>query len=155
MKFSLIFTGLVFLCSCASQTHSPDAGGLKTYVNDQIGMTMEYPASWSEQSVPTDNAPYRTERLFGSEGSIDVTWGSGLGGACGENGTEKPLEKLMIGDRSMDVCHTRENGGEAWRLISWTVSSETGVTVDATALAPAASNSPVILQILSTLKIGK
>ena len=149
LRFTFILPIALFLTACGSSS--------ATYTNDQAHFSFHYPSQWKIESIAQGvGQPYRQQIVSGSEGRIEVTWGNGLGGACGENGHEKELEKILIGSKEMDVCHTTDNSGvESWRLISWQATAETGATVDVYANAPSAENSPVMRQILSTFTFEK
>ena len=172
-----VFLGTILLSACSprptseqhndktppsSQTSLEETGAAadknmsnwKTYTNNQAHFSLRYPPRWMVTSMPDDN--YQTDHIYGAEGYVDVTWGDGLGGACGENGREKELETMTFNGEQFGVCHTYDtDGGESWSQISKKLGKGLGFTARAYAKPPTAEHRWVILDVLSTLTFGR
>ena len=133
-----------------SAVSSVNMSSWKTYTNAGAHVTFRYPAAWKGIVIKTNGAPYQQEQVSGAEGSVNITWGTGLGGACSENGQEKALESMTFNGQQYDVCHTT-TPGESWRLISKTI-GQTDISLDVYA-TPSAGSSQVLQSVLSTLVI--
>src|SRR6185312_1061644 len=54
----------------------------ETYTNEDVGVTFQYPSTWSEQDAPIATPDFGGVTFTGAEGNINVQWGSGFGGGC-------------------------------------------------------------------------
>lgn len=121
----------------------------KTYTSEKGYFSLEYPTSWT--SFLSSTEVNQTITFEGKEGNIMVTWGDGLGGACGQNGMEHPLEKFTIGKEVFDICHVVDGGSEWWRLIDKQIGN-VGIDINAEAKPPISTNRVILLKVLNSLK---
>ena len=119
----------------------------KTYMNAQVGFSIQDPSIWQEEDLPDEVAGTRHHIVLkGSEGGVELLWGTGFGGACPEG-----YQPIAVAKGTLPACHTqREDGTELWSLAGKPLEN-TGFggfayTNDATPESRA-----VVLQVVSTL----
>jgi len=159
-----IFTTLIFillLTACGTKNqHTPtvaekptQASSLgndstwKTYTNEQIGFSIQYPTNWQEQDLPDENDGQQHHiALQGIDGGVELIWGTGLGGACPEG-----YQQLNVAKGSLPACHAqREDGTESWSLAGQTL-GDIGFTAFVYTNNTTAESRAVVLQVVSTL----
>ncbi|HSM71247.1 MAG TPA: hypothetical protein VK851_06860 [Anaerolineales bacterium] len=119
----------------------------KNYTNEQVGFSIQYPSDWQEEDLPDENQGQMHHiALKGPEGGVELTWGTGLGGACPDGYQPMAVEK-----GNWPACHTqKEDGTELWSLAVQPVGgvgfSGLVYTNDTTA-----KSREVVLQVISTL----
>jgi hypothetical protein len=88
-------------------------GTWKIYTNAKVGFSIQYPSNWQEQDLPDEVAGQRHHiALQGSEGGVELIWGTGLGGACPDG-----YQPIAVAKGSLPACHTqRDDGTEVWSL---------------------------------------
>jgi hypothetical protein len=133
-----------------SATQAPSSevdASWKTYTNDEVGFSIQYPADWQEQDLPDENdGQMHGIALQGPEGGMELRWGTGFGGACPEG-----YQPIPVAKGSWPACHSqREDGTDLWSLDAQPVGDTlfTGFvyTNDTTA-----TSREVVLQVISTL----
>jgi hypothetical protein len=119
----------------------------KTYTNAQVGFSIQYPSNWQEEDLPDEVGGQRHHIVLkGSEGGVELLWGTGFGGACPEG-----YQPIAVAKGTLPACHTqREDGTELWSL--------TGEPLENTSFAgevytnnATAESRTVVLQVVSTL----
>jgi hypothetical protein len=121
----------------------------QTYTNKEGKFSIKYPSNW-ELSTSVKSTPLSMTFLIGTEGSIQIDYGTGFGGACPQG-----YEKMDLGGMQFSSCHSvDENGAENWVLDS-NINSPSGIGMFVTANKPYLSNENLVLKILSTFKITK
>ena len=58
-----------------------EANGWQTYADPQGGYSISYPPGWSPKVVSSAAPMYMTD-FAGPEGTVEIQWGEGFGGAC-------------------------------------------------------------------------
>ncbi len=120
----------------------------QTYTNAEAGYSLQVPTTWGEQTLPDqgDGAIHGTA-YTGPEGSVEVYWGVGFGGAC-TTGTEP----VQLAGGEVSACHTtKSDGTEDWSQIDHVVSSDISISVHAYTSDAQLSSHDLVLQVLSTL----
>ncbi len=126
-----------------------------TYVNTGDWLTFEskapfvfqYPTSWGLEAAASDGEKEGIH-LQGPEGDIYLNWGKGFGGAC----DEKMLTTVKLKNETLSACQEVKNEGkEAWWLISKQLSPEVSFDARADVKTPIEKNRAMILTILSTV----
>ena len=86
--------------------------------------------------------------LQGSEGGVQLKWGTGFGGACpGPEG----YQPIAVAKGTLPACHSqREDGTEVWSLTGKPLEN-TGFGGDAFTNNANAESRAVVLQVVSTL----
>jgi hypothetical protein len=126
----------------------PTMINLKTYTNDEIPFTMQYPEDWkvSEQTNPQTNKIYAV-RFENKVGSIYMVWGDGFGDPqCSSQPT------IHLKNEDIMACQYTLNGMDAYQ-IDKDISKDFSLVIRVTMNDPLGKDQ--IMQILSTLKIGK
>jgi len=120
----------------------------KTYTNVEVGFSIRYPASWQEESLPDENAGQMHHiALKGTEGEVELIWGTGLGGACPDG-----YQPVAVANGTLPACHTqRADGADQWSLESQTIGN-TGFTGNIFTNDTTASSREVVLKVISTLR---
>jgi hypothetical protein len=164
-KSSMFLIFVMVLASCSSfaqntQSPSPTPGvsttqapssevdtSWKTYTNPDIGFSIQYPANWQEQDLPDENEGQRHHiALQGSEGGIELVWGTGLGGACPEG-----YQPIAVAQGTWPACHAqRDDGTELWSLAGQPI-GDTNFTGFVYTNDTTAESREVVLRVLSTL----
>jgi len=92
---------------------TPAASWLQ-YVNDEAGFRIEYPAHWTQVTLPDqNNGLLKGVALRGPEGSIELYWGVGFGGACPDG-----YQPLTVAQGELRTCYVRNaDGTENWEQI--------------------------------------
>jgi hypothetical protein len=132
-----------------SATQAPSSGidpTWKTYTNEEVGFSIQYPANWQEGTIPHDNPDMHNIDLKGPEGEVELEWGTGFGGACPDG-----YQPIAVAKGTLPACHfQREDGTETWSLtgkpFANTSFSGFAQTNDTTA-----ESREVILKMISTL----
>jgi putative hemolysin/phosphoserine phosphatase len=132
----------------ASPVASPTAADWQTYTNAEVGFSIEMPSTWSQQTLPDQNAGAIHGQAFtGPEGGVEVYWGVGFGGAC-PGGTEP----VQLAQGELPACHaTNSDGTETWSQIGYQVSGGNSFSVRAYTSDSQPSSHDLVLQVLSTL----
>jgi putative hemolysin/phosphoserine phosphatase len=132
----------------ASPVASPTAADWQTYTNAEVGFSIEMPSTWSQQTLPDQNAGAIHGQAFtGPEGGVEVYWGVGFGGAC-PGGTEP----VQLAQGELPACHaTNSDGTETWSQIGYQVSGGNSFSVRAYTSDGQPSSHDLVLQVLSTL----
>ena len=133
----------------AAPVSNPTAVGpadWQIYTNP-AGFSIRYPASWSAEEAAQDaGAPYRTVSLKGPEGSVDLHWGTGFGGACPQGYTN-----LQVAEGQLQTCYSKNaDGSEVWAQIGKQLTG-TSFSADARTSNADMASHDLLLQILSTL----
>jgi hypothetical protein len=120
----------------------------RLYENEEGNFSIWYPPDWNTKTV-NETDTIKTFMIESPQGEIDLSWGSGFGGAC-----PQAYEKIQIQGETLPTCHyLRKDGSEAWEQISR--ESTDGRTESfsgrAYAKAPYQKNRDIVLKILTTL----
>lgn len=118
----------------------------KTYTNEEVGFSIQYPANWQEGTIPHDNPNMHNIDLKGPEGEVELEWGTGFGGACPQG-----YGQIAVAKGTLPACYSqKEDGTEMWSLtgqpLANTSFSGFVQTNDTTAESRA-----VVLKMISTL----
>ena len=164
-KLSMFIIFVIGLTSCSSfarSTQSPSPtptvsatqapssavdASWKTYTNDEVGFSIQYPANWQAQDLPDENnGQMHGIALQGPEGGVELRWGTGFGGACPEG-----YQPLAVAQGNWPACHSqREDGTDLWSLdvqpVGDILFSGSIYTNDITA-----ESQEVVLHVISTL----
>ncbi len=119
----------------------------QTYTSKDGKFSISYPSNW-QLSTTVGKNPMNIVYLIGDEGSFQIDYGTGFGGACPQG-----YEKMPLGGLQFDSCNSVANDVKSWVLDSNRGASGIGMFV--TANKPYASNEALILKILSTFKATK
>ena len=119
----------------------------KKYTNIQVGFSIQYPSYWQEENLPDENQGQRQHMaLKGTEGGLELIWGTGLGGACPEG-----YQPMAVAKGNWPVCHAqRDDGTDLWNLAPQ-VLGNTGFTGFVYTNDVTTKNREVVLQVISTL----
>ena len=76
------------VCSPGQATPTPaPTVEMQSYQNGVVGYFIQFPTSWSQQTLPDQaDGTLHGEAFTGSEGGVEVYWGTGFGGACRAGG---------------------------------------------------------------------
>ncbi|PWB52698.1 MAG: hypothetical protein C3F13_11190 [Anaerolineales bacterium] len=120
----------------------------QTFANTDVGYSLKAPTSWTEQALPDQNdGALHGMAYIGSEGGVEIYWGTGFGGAC-PTGTESI--QLAIG--TVPACHTtKADGTEEWAQIDYQVPEGNDFSVRAYTSNNLTSSHDLVLQVLSTM----
>lgn len=89
-------------------------GSWEQYANSEAGFSIDYPAYWTEESLPDQGTGHEGVALRGPEGAIELTWGTGFGGACPSG-----YETVAVAEGELPTCHTvNADGTENWEQIN-------------------------------------
>jgi Tol biopolymer transport system component/putative hemolysin len=118
------------------------------YTNEEVGFSLQYPPTWTEQTLPDQNGGAIHGMAFaGSEGGVEVYWGVGFGGAC-PTGTVDV--QLAAGEEP--ACYAKNpDGTEMWGQIGYEVEGGNSFSVRAYTNDAQPSSHDLVLQVLSTL----
>ena len=124
------------------------AGEWQTYTNAEVGFSLQMPTTWSEQTLPDqNNGDIHGMAFTGSEGGVEVYWGTGFGGAC-TTGTVP----VQLAQTEATACHiTNSDGTEEWSQIGYQASGGNDFSVRAYTSDAQPSSHDLVLQVLSTL----
>ena len=118
----------------------------QTYANP-LGFSIRYPATWSQEELPDQAVEtIHTVALRGAEGSVDLHWGVGFGGAC-------PLgyTTVKVAEGELPTCYSKNaDGTEVWTQINKELADTSFSAETRTSNADPASHD-LILVVLSTL----
>ncbi len=91
---------------------SPAPSGWQTYTNSQAGFSISYPPGWTLTPTQSDPAqPMQEAMLEGPEGSFQMQWGTGFGGAC------QAYSALHVAQGQIWACHSlMADGQQRWAL---------------------------------------
>jgi hypothetical protein len=129
---------------------SPSAPGeWPTYVNAEAGFSIQVPPTWSQQTLPDQNSgAIHGEAFAGQEGSVEVYWGVGFGGACPTGRDPVELAEVVT-----TACHaTSSDGTETWNQIDYVVSGGNAFSNRAYTSNAQPASHDLVLQVLSTLR---
>ncbi|MGE5604037.1 MAG: DUF333 domain-containing protein [Nitrososphaerales archaeon] len=103
-----LFVVLFLVVGCASlppivpapaAATAPAPPAWQTYTNP-AGFSIQYPATWKQADLsPTATA--QGVSLDGAEGTVELWWGTGFGGACTEG-----YSTVKVADGELPACHT-------------------------------------------------
>jgi hypothetical protein len=84
------------------------------YVNDEAGFRIDYPAAWTQETLPDqNNGLLKGVALRGPEGSIELYWGVGFGGACPDG-----YQPIQVAQGELNTCYVQNaDGTENWEQI--------------------------------------
>ena len=85
------------------------------YANPDVGLELDYPAHWQLAAFPPANGGLiQGVTLSGPEGSIELLWGEGFGGACPPG-----YQPITVAQGTLDSCYSQAaDGTESWEQIS-------------------------------------
>lgn len=163
-KQSLFLIFVIALTSCTSLTKIPspssDPSGdptqapasevetsWQTYTNAEAGFSIQYPADWQEQDMPdTNDGQQHHITLQGPEGTVELVWGMGLGGACPEG-----YQAISVAQGTWPACHSqKEDGTDFWSLAAQPI-GDIGFTGFIYTNDTTAKSKETVLQVISTL----
>jgi hypothetical protein len=164
-KRFLFLICVIVLASCSSFAENPQSpsstptdsvtqapssdvdASWKTYTNAEVGFSIQYPADWQQQDLPDENEGQMHHIVLkGSEGEVELIWGTGLGGACPEG-----YQPIVVAQGTWPACHSQKEGGtDQWSLAAQPI-GDTNFTGFAYANDTTAKSKEVVLQVLSTL----
>lgn len=136
--------------AAAPEAASPaePAGQWQTYTDAEVGFSIQYPSTWSPQTLPDQNQGAIHGMAFtGPEGGVEVYWGVGFGGAC-------PTEtvSVQVSGVELPACHaTDDDGAEVWNLIGYEVSGGNSFSLRAYTSDAEPASHDLVLQVLATL----
>lgn len=132
-----------------SSTQSPSSNidpTWKKYTNAQVGFSIQYPPHWQEETLPDENPGRHNIDLKGTEGEVELEWGTGLGGACPEG-----YQPLAVAKGNLPACHTqRADGTDLWSLAAQSLGN-TGLAGFVSTNDTTTKSREVVLQVVSTL----
>ncbi len=84
------------------------------YANSEAGFRIDYPAHWTQETLPDqNNGLLKGVALRGPEGSIELYWGVGFGGACPDG-----YQPLAVAQGELNTCYVQNaDGTENWEQI--------------------------------------
>ena len=84
----------------------------QTYTNP-VGFSIQYPSSWKQAELPPA-ATAQGAGLDGPEGTVELWWGTGFGGACPEG-----TSTVKVAQGELPACHTvGADGINHWEQIN-------------------------------------
>src|SRR5215208_1745727 len=93
-----------------SSTQAPSSGietTWETYTNTDVGFSIQHPSDWQAQVLPDENEGQMHHiALQGPEGGVELTWGTGLGGACPEG-----YQPIAVAQGTWPACHVQREDG--------------------------------------------
>ncbi len=115
--FDEIVRSFQFTSSAVPATTTP--ASWQSYRSDQGGFRIQYPSDWKFSELPPQNAGLlKSARIEGTEGGIELLWGTGLGGMCEENGVSKYIRVPAV-QGGLQTCYSKDRKGlEQWNQIS-------------------------------------
>ncbi len=127
---------------------SEPAGEWQTYTDAGVGFTIQYPSTWSQQTLPDQNDGAIHGMAFsGPEGSVEVYWGVGFGGAC-----RTETVPVQVSGVERPACYTTNaDGTEVWSQVGYEVSGGNSFSVRASTKDAQPSSHDLVLQVLGTL----
>jgi hypothetical protein len=118
----------------------------KKYSNAQVGFSIQYPSYWQEKTLLDENPDRHNIDLKGTEGEVELIWGTGLGGACPEG-----YQPLAVAKGSLPACHTqRADRMDLWSLAAQSLGNTSFAGFVSTNDTTTKSRA-VVLQVVSTL----
>jgi hypothetical protein len=132
-------------CAGPAATATPD---WQTYANSEAGFSIHYPSSWKFETLPDQNSgALHGVSLKGSEGGVELYWGTGLGGGC----TPEATQTIKVAQGELPACYGQnEDGTEHWENISKNLSAAS-FSARAYTTDTASSSRELVLQVISTL----
>ena len=125
----------------------------KEYSNSEGGFNLKYPSGWVVDDKSDkgfiEYGPPKTVIFTGSQGILQVSYGTGFGGMC-----EQGYEQLLIGNKNFDACHEIIDEVERWSVSSKHL-GKYGIGMFITVNKPYLYNRDIIIKILSTFKFTK
>lgn len=120
----------------------------KKYISDKGYFSVEYPATWN-YSFSGSSGQYKTLYLSGKEGNVNISWGMGFGGMCGDG----EYQKIEVGGEMLEACYIFYEGKETWRLIG-KVLPETSISISAQSFPSGGENKELVLKMLKMIKFN-
>ena len=118
----------------------------KKYINAQVGFSIQYPSHWQAETLSDENPGRHNIDLKGTEGEVELVWGTGLGGACPEG-----YEPLAVAKGNLPACHSqRADGTDLWSLAIQSLGN-TGLAGFVSTNDTTTKSREVVLQVVSTL----
>ncbi len=159
-KQSLFLIFAIVLASCSSpagnpqsQSAAPSPGTAgaettwKTYSNATVGFSIQYPPNWQEQDLPDENGGQTHHiALKGPEGGVELTWGTGLGGAC-----PKGYQPITVAQGSWPACHAQRQDGTDWWSLAGQPRGNTNFAGIVYTNDTTSKSQAVVLKVISTL----
>lgn len=100
-----LFIGIFYLIMLKNY----DTGEWRIYKNDEF--SIQYPSAWNLRGPVKDGAEVSRIELINDQNKISISWGSGgFGGGC----DLLYQDKIWIGNKKVDGCHSSRNGKENW-----------------------------------------
>jgi hypothetical protein len=120
----------------------------QTYTNSEAGFSIQYPSAWKMEALPDQNSGLlHGVSLKGAEGSVELYWGTGLGGGC----TPKGIQKIQVAQGELQTCYVKNaDGTEDWENISKNLSNAS-FSARAFTTDTASSSHDLLLKVISTL----
>ena len=153
-----ITVSLIFMVACVSSptavpptkiapTTAPATTAMQTYRNDEAGFQIQYPSAWKLTNLPDENnGLMKGVQIQGTEGGIEIQWGTGFGGACPEG-----YSKIQVAQGELSTCYAKAaDGTEMWTQIYKPLPDMTFGARAWTNNAEPASHA-LVLQVVSTL----
>ena len=134
----------------AAPTAEPtQAEAWQTYTNPEIGLSIQYPPDWTQTEIPPSQT-MQAIALNGPEGSVELYWGTGFGGACAFEATT-----VTVAQGQLPTCYSVEaNGVQHWEQINKQLSTTSFSGRAFTKNAEPASGDAV-LAVLATLSFAE
>lgn len=112
----------------------------RTYTNPQNTFSLKLPPGWAMKSTQSDPT-FRKFTFEGSEGSVEILYGSGLGGGC------QKWSKIEIANGSINACLTPNAIGATTNF------QNQGFSISAKINIPTPDNELIIRKIYSTINL--
>lgn len=151
--FDEIVRSFQFTSSAVSATTTP--ASWRSYRNDQGGFRIQYPSDWKFSEMPPQNAgSLKSAWIEGTEGGIELFWGTGLGGMCEENGVSKYIRVPAV-QGGLQTCYSKDpKGMEQWNQIS-TPSLKPGFQARAWTKDARATSREIVLKVIASLNFDQ
>lgn len=120
----------------------------RTYTDTEVGYSIATPPDWAQQSLPDQaDGAIHGMGFSGTQGGVDVYWGTGFGGAC-PSGTVP----VQANGQELQACYTANADGTAtWSQIGYQVSGGNSFSVTARTSNAEPASQDLVLQVLATL----
>ncbi len=90
---------VVLFLALACAPLPPAAAPVSQTYTSPAGFSIQYPSSWKQTELPP-TATAQGARLDGPEGTVELWWGTGFGGACPEG-----FSTVKVAQGELPVCH--------------------------------------------------
>jgi hypothetical protein len=135
---------LTLLVGCAPSA----TDDMESYINYEAGFGIKFPGPWDHQSpFDSPDSPQNQEIFSGSEGGVEISWGSGLGGACTTDTVQ-----VELAEGKTTACYVKKGDGtEEWSQISHEEIGGNSFSIRAYTNDAQSSSHDLMLDVLSTL----